>query len=99
MSRVNPGKSGVTSELTALFNEDVDIASIVQAAANAARLSFQPSYRMTHVEEQDWVRMTQSQFEPDPDIAPPVDRSQLASNTRPRRRQPDTRSRVGFRYG
>lgn len=52
------------SELTALFNEDVDIASTVQAAASAARLPCQPSYRVTHVEEQDWVRMTQSQFAP-----------------------------------
>src|SRR5678816_4472139 len=50
------------SELTALFNEDVDIASTVQAAASAAQLPCQPSYRVTHVEEQDWVRMTQSQF-------------------------------------
>jgi ribosomal protein L11 methyltransferase len=52
------------SELTALFNENVDIASTVQAAASAAQLPCQPSYRVTHVEEQDWVRMTQSQFAP-----------------------------------
>ncbi|BCT69459.1 50S ribosomal protein L11 methyltransferase [Nitrosospira sp. NRS527] len=52
------------SELTALFNEDVDITSTVQAAASAAQLPCQPSYRVTHVEEQDWVRMTQSQFAP-----------------------------------
>ena len=54
----------LASELTALFNEDIDIASTVQAAASAARLPCQPSYRITHVEEQDWVRMTQSQFAP-----------------------------------
>ena len=57
-------KIWLASELTALFNEDVDIASTVQAAANAAQLRCQPSYRITHVEEQDWVRMTQSQFTP-----------------------------------
>ena len=57
-------KIWLASELTALFNEDVDIASTVQAAANAAQLPCQPSYRITHVEEQDWVRMTQSQFTP-----------------------------------
>jgi ribosomal protein L11 methyltransferase len=52
------------SELTALFNEDVDIASTVKAAATAAGLPCPPSYRVTKVEEQDWVRMTQSQFAP-----------------------------------
>jgi ribosomal protein L11 methyltransferase len=57
-------KIWLASELTALFNEDVDIASTVQAAANAAQLRCQPSYRITRVEEQDWVRMTQSQFTP-----------------------------------
>jgi ribosomal protein L11 methyltransferase len=52
------------SELTALFNADADIPAIVQAAAEAARLASLPPYSVTYVEEQDWVRLTQSQFDP-----------------------------------
>jgi ribosomal protein L11 methyltransferase len=59
-----PGKVWLTSELTALFEAETDIPFIVQAAAEAAQLSRLPSYRITHVEEQDWVRLTQSQFDP-----------------------------------
>lgn len=51
-------------EVTALFAEDADITSIVQAAAQAAQLSTPPAYRLTYVEEQDWVRITQAQFGP-----------------------------------
>ena len=63
-----PGESAgeiwSVSELTALFEADADITSIVQAAAQAAQLPTPPVYRLTHVEEQDWVRITQSQFDP-----------------------------------
>ncbi len=52
------------SELTALFEAGTDIPAIVQAAAEAAQLVSLPSYSVTHVEEQDWVRLTQSQFDP-----------------------------------
>ncbi|ARO86765.1 50S ribosomal protein L11 methyltransferase [Nitrosospira lacus] len=52
------------SELTALFEADADIASIVQAAAQAAQLPTPPAYHLALVEEQDWVRITQSQFDP-----------------------------------
>ena len=58
------GKIWSASELTALFETDVDIISIVNAAAQAAQLSSPPSYRLMDVEEQDWVRLTQSQFGP-----------------------------------
>ncbi|SEK99701.1 50S ribosomal protein L11 methyltransferase [Nitrosovibrio tenuis] len=58
------GEIWSASEVTALFEADVDILSIVQAVAKTARLSSLPSYRITHVEEQDWVRLTQSQFDP-----------------------------------
>lgn len=51
-------------EVTALFEADADIRSIVQVAAQAAQLSTPPAYRLTYVEEQDWVRITQSQFDP-----------------------------------
>lgn len=63
-----PGESAgeiwSVSELTALFEADADITSIVQAAAQAAQLPIPPVYHLTHVEEQDWVRITQSQFDP-----------------------------------
>lgn len=58
------GEIWSASELTALFEADADITSIVQAAAQAAQLSSSPTYHLTHVEEQDWVRITQSQFDP-----------------------------------
>jgi ribosomal protein L11 methyltransferase len=63
-----PGESSgglwFASELTALFHPQVDIPSIVQAAAQAAQLPTLPGYSVTYVEEQDWVRLTQSQFNP-----------------------------------
>jgi ribosomal protein L11 methyltransferase len=59
-----PGEIWSASELTALFAADADIPSIVQAAAETAGLSGLPTYRISHVEEQDWVRLTQSQFDP-----------------------------------
>lgn len=52
------------AEITALFDADADISAIVQAAAQAAQLPGLPSYRLIQVAEQDWVRLTQSQFSP-----------------------------------
>jgi ribosomal protein L11 methyltransferase len=51
-------------ELTSLFDAGVDIPSIIHAATQAAGLSDPPSYHVEFVEEQDWVRVTQSQFNP-----------------------------------
>lgn len=63
-----PGEPGATlwpaSELTALFESDTDIAAIVAAVTGAAHLARLPHYRLAEVKEQDWVRLTQSQFEP-----------------------------------
>ena len=58
------GEFWFASELTALFNADVDIPTIVRAATEAAQLSNPPRYYVKYVEEQDWVRSTQSQFRP-----------------------------------
>lgn len=58
------GEIWSASELTALFDADADIISIVNAAAQAARLSSPLIYRVTDVKDQDWVRITQSQFGP-----------------------------------
>ena len=63
-----PGESIVgiwlAPELTALFKGDIDISAVMHAAAEAAGLSTPPSYHIEYVEEQDWVRVTQSQFNP-----------------------------------
>ena len=52
------------SIVSGLFAEDADIPAIVAAATEAAHLTDTPRYRVITVEEQDWVRLTQSQFDP-----------------------------------
>jgi ribosomal protein L11 methyltransferase len=51
-------------EITALFEEAVDVTEIMQMAAQSAQLPGLPVYRIKKVEDQDWVRLTQSQFGP-----------------------------------
>lgn len=58
------GEIWLDAEVTALFPEDADIPKIMQAVTRVAALPNQPSYRLENVEEQDWVRLTQSQFNP-----------------------------------
>jgi ribosomal protein L11 methyltransferase len=52
------------SRVVALLADDADPALLVAAAANEINLSPLPTYTVREVEEQDWVRVTQSQFEP-----------------------------------
>lgn len=52
------------SRVVALLADDADPALLVAAAANEIGLSPLPAYTVREVEEQDWVRVTQSQFEP-----------------------------------
>jgi ribosomal protein L11 methyltransferase len=52
------------SRVVALTELDADLASIIGDAANAIGLVPAPVYSVRKVEEQDWVRLTQSQFEP-----------------------------------
>jgi len=52
------------SRVVALLAEDADPALLAAAAANEINLSPLPAYTVREVEEQDWVRVTQSQFEP-----------------------------------
>jgi ribosomal protein L11 methyltransferase len=52
------------SRVVALVDEDSDHAALVAAAAKASNLPTVPSYDLRSVAEQDWVRLTQSQFEP-----------------------------------
>jgi ribosomal protein L11 methyltransferase len=50
--------------LTALFDETVDAPAIVAAIAAEQDWRAPVACTLTRVEEQDWVRLTQSQFEP-----------------------------------
>ncbi|CAN7566335.1 50S ribosomal protein L11 methyltransferase [Pseudoduganella sp. LjRoot289] len=52
------------SRVVALTGEDADQAAIVAEAAAAISLAAVPKFTLRGVEEQDWVRLTQSQFEP-----------------------------------
>jgi ribosomal protein L11 methyltransferase len=50
--------------VTAMFAEDAPIESIMQQAARAIGLQQPPTYRTEKLEDNDWVRLTQSQFNP-----------------------------------
>jgi len=52
------------SRVVALTDVDADHAAIVEAAAEAAGLDAAPLFTLRDVADQDWVRLTQSQFEP-----------------------------------
>lgn len=52
------------SRVVALFDAEVDLASALAQAAAEAGLAAVPPFTITEVAEQDWVRLTQSQFEP-----------------------------------
>jgi ribosomal protein L11 methyltransferase len=68
------GEPGLTPERTAwqhsrviaLIGEDQDPAVLLAAAVNELGLGETPKFELREVEEQDWVRLTQSQFEPIP---------------------------------
>jgi ribosomal protein L11 methyltransferase len=50
--------------VTALFPEDAPVTELLQQAAAAAGLAELPRYRIEALQDNDWVRLTQSQFEP-----------------------------------
>lgn len=52
------------SRVVALTDVDADQAAIVAEAARAIRLPNAPTFTLRPVAEQDWVRLTQSQFAP-----------------------------------
>ncbi|MDQ5905562.1 MAG: ribosomal protein methyltransferase [Pseudomonadota bacterium] len=52
------------SRIAALFEPDADIAAAVLVASREADLTEAPTYTTEAVEEQNWVQLTQSQFEP-----------------------------------
>ena len=52
------------SRLCALVDIHSDVGALTQAAASAVGLQAAPAYEVTRVEDDDWVRRTQSQFAP-----------------------------------
>ncbi len=52
------------SRVVALIDSAADHAAIVAEAASAIGMEAPPPYSLREVEEQDWVRLTQSQFDP-----------------------------------
>ncbi|GAB7538454.1 50S ribosomal protein L11 methyltransferase [Burkholderia sp. 22PA0099] len=54
------------SRVIALLAETADPAVLLAAAANEVGLDAAPAFSVRDVEEQDWVRLTQSQFDPIP---------------------------------
>ena len=50
--------------LAALFSEETDLQTVLGQAVAAIGLPAAPDYRAYRVQDQDWVRLTQSQFEP-----------------------------------
>ncbi|MEX3923006.1 50S ribosomal protein L11 methyltransferase [Paraburkholderia sp. BR10936] len=66
------GEPGLTPERTAwqhsrviaLIGADQDPAVLLMAASNELGLAQTPKFSLREVEEQDWVRLTQSQFDP-----------------------------------
>lgn len=53
-----------TSRVVALFEPADDLVGRITLAAQAAGLDDLPEIELSDVEEQDWVRLTQSQFDP-----------------------------------
>lgn len=60
----SPAPLWAHSRIVALFDKTANIPLIAAAAAGEAGLGAPPPYDITEVAEQDWVRLTQSQFEP-----------------------------------
>ncbi len=52
------------NRITALFAEDTQVDTLLLQAAHAIGLAQLPAYRTGILEDNDWVRLTQSQFEP-----------------------------------
>ena len=50
--------------VTTLFAADADVTEAIVNACAAIEIPAITAYRVTTVDEQDWVRLTQSQFEP-----------------------------------
>jgi ribosomal protein L11 methyltransferase len=54
------------NRVSALFDNDVDVTEVLRAAALSVGLTQLPEHRIETLADNDWVRLTQSQFEPIP---------------------------------
>lgn len=54
------------NRVSALFGDDQDVSAILRSAADNIGLAQLPEYRIETLADNDWVRLTQSQFEPIP---------------------------------
>lgn len=54
------------NKLSVLFDSDIDIPAVLQQLQQEAGLASIPPCQIETVEEQDWVRLTQAQFDPIP---------------------------------
>ena len=54
------------NRISALFDSDQDVAAILHKAATRIDLKETPGYRIEALADNDWVRLTQSQFDPIP---------------------------------
>ena len=54
------------NRVSALFDADRDVAAILRQAASSIGLEQLPAYRIETLADNDWVRLTQAQFEPIP---------------------------------
>ncbi|MBI5429998.1 MAG: 50S ribosomal protein L11 methyltransferase [Nitrosomonadales bacterium] len=54
------------NRVSALFDDDRDVSAILRQAAVSIGLEQLPEYRIEPLADNDWVRLTQSQFEPIP---------------------------------
>src|SRR4030065_2795321 len=52
------------NRVSALFGDDQDVSAILRSAAGNIGLAQLPEYRIETLADNDWVRLTQSQFEP-----------------------------------
>jgi ribosomal protein L11 methyltransferase len=59
-----PSRPWRRNRLEILFQASADVAAELAAAARACGLPEPPGYAVEPLEEQDWVRLTQSQFDP-----------------------------------
>src|ERR1017187_7366674 len=60
----DPEEAFESNRVTALFASREDLSRSLERAIAGAGLCAAPDYKITEVPEQDWVRLTQSQFEP-----------------------------------
>lgn len=54
------------NRVSALFGDDQDVSAILRSAADNIGLTQLPKYHIETLADNDWVRLTQSQFEPIP---------------------------------